>query len=78
MIALLIVSGTFVIFAVVLAVLLDRALQAERARVNELLRLLEAKGAPAEFAAYVHAEQDEPSGTWIFSEDGLIGVEVDD
>lgn len=63
------------------AAALNAALATERARVSELLRLLEARSAPAEFAAYAHHDVSQailPNDTWIFSDDGLIGHKVDD
>lgn len=51
---------------------------AERDRVNDLLRLLEAKAAPAEFAAYVNTGEDEPLPEWLYSEDGLVAVPFDE
>lgn len=54
----------------------DAALLAEQARVTELLRLLESKAAPAEVAAFLTPHAPEPEGTWIFTEDGLVGADV--
>lgn len=47
-------------------------------RVNELLRLLESRAAPAEVAAYLNPPAPEPEGEWIATEDGLIVTLVDD
>ena len=58
---------------------LTTALAAERARVSELLRLLEARAAPAEFAAYANPDVVPPAPeTWVFSDDGLVGRKVED
>lgn len=55
----------------------EAALATERARVNELLRLLEAKAAPAEAAAYVFQPHEEPDfSDRLWSEDGLVYVEA--
>lgn len=51
-------------------------LAAERDRVNDLLTLLEAKAAPAEAAAYLRPVTDAVTGELIYSDDGLISVEV--
>lgn len=54
-------------------------LDAERARVNELLGLLEAKAAPAEYAAVRYAaEPPDDDAEWTFTPDGLIGLRADD
>lgn len=50
-------------------------LRAERDRVNELLRLFQAKVAPAEFAAYMTPHTDVVED-WLFTDDGLVGAEV--
>lgn len=44
------------------------------ARVDDLLTLLEARAAPSEYAGYVHAPDTTPLPTYLFSDDGLIGV----
>jgi hypothetical protein len=53
-------------------------LRAERARVNELFRLLEARAAPSEFAAYIAEPEPPPAERWVFSEDGLVGIRDED
>lgn len=60
------------------ATALSAALSTERARVSELLRLLEARSAPVEYAAFVHQDTPAAPGTWISSADGLIVHKVDD
>lgn len=63
----------------VLTFVYDRLLTSERARVNDLLRLLESKAAPTETVAYLSPAppptEDEPRYLW--SEDGLIGVRTE-
>lgn len=66
------------LFVVLQAVQHRMTLADEKARVNDLLRLLEAKAAPAEVAAYLTPPAPEETGEWIFSDDGLISVRVDD
>lgn len=57
----------------------QQELASERARVNELLSLLESKAAPAEYAAIVqYPEAPEDDSEWVASDDGLIVVKVDD
>lgn len=51
------------------------ALRTERARVAELLDLLSARAAPAEYAAYKAPEPDRTD--WLFTEDGLVSVPVE-
>lgn len=64
---------------VIQGVLLHAALAAERARVNDLLTLLESKAAPAEHAAYVApAAPAGPEPEYLFSEDGLIGIRTEE
>lgn len=46
------------------------------ARVDELLTLLEARAAPSEYAGYISSPPTEPLPTYLFSEDGLIGVPI--
>lgn len=54
-------------------------LNQERARVAELLALLEAKAAPAEYAGYVaQAPDSDPGPVFLFSDDGLIGIPIED
>lgn len=54
-------------------------LKEERARVADLLTLLEAKAAPAEHAAYIAPSgPTPPDETYMFSDDGLIGVRTED
>ena len=57
---------------------LHDALEAEQLRVSELLRLLEAKAAPVEFAAYMDPtpHTPEPEDRRIYSEDGLLVSEA--
>lgn len=53
-------------------------LATERARVNELLGLLESAAAPVQYAATVgYPAPPEDDGEWEFTDDGLIGVRVD-
>lgn len=59
--------------ALVPSVYLLRATVAENRR---LFGLLEAKAAPAEYAAYVAPLVEEPEEDWVFSEDGLVGFPV--
>lgn len=44
------------------------------ARITELLALLEAKAAPAEYAGYIAQAPSEPGPQFLFSDDGLIGI----
>ena len=57
---------------------LHDALEAEQLRVSELLRLLEAKAAPVEYAAYMSNTPlaPEPEDHRIYSEDGLLVSEA--
>lgn len=74
-IALAVIFGA-VVYVIVRAGL--ELLETERARVNELLGLLEAKAAPAEYAAVRYAaEPPDEDRTYLSSDDGLIVVEVD-
>ena len=75
MIAVLILA---VVALAVLALVFDRALSAERARVNDLLTLLESKAAPAEHAAWVAATEPAEPEHWTFTTDGLIGVRTEE
>lgn len=49
-----------------------------RARINELLTLLELRSAPAETTAFLHPLPAPPKQDYLHSEDGLVSVEVDD
>jgi hypothetical protein len=63
----------------VLTFVYDRLLTSERARVNDLLRLLESKAAPAETVAYLSPTPptQEPAERYLCSDDGLIGVRTE-
>lgn len=52
-------------------------LSAETARVTELLALVEAKAAPAEYFAVTAAPAAEPE-EWLWSDDGLVGYRASD
>lgn len=58
----------------------DRRTEHEHARVSELLHLLEARMAPAEFGAYVAPAFYEapPEKTYLYTEDGLAWVDEDE
>lgn len=76
--ALAVVAGFVHVLAVAIFLQAREALAFERARVNELLRLLEAKAAPAEVAAFLDPPAPQPEGEWITSPDGLIVIGVED
>lgn len=48
--------------------------QRSDARITELLTLIEAQRAPAEYAGYVAQAPAEPGPQYLFSDDGLIGI----
>lgn len=56
----------------------QQQLEVERARVNELLGLLEARAVPAEYAAVRYAQEPVDDSEWESSPDGLIVYRVDD
>lgn len=56
---------------------LESSLAQRETQIRELWRILEAKVAPAEFAAYVNRD-DYRSPDWLFSEDGLVRVAAED
>lgn len=74
----IVVALLAVVALVTQGALLHAALAAERARVNDLLTLLESKAAPAEHAAYVAAAPAEPQPEYLFSDDGLIGIRTEE
>jgi hypothetical protein len=76
--ALLVALLTLAGLAVLAVRLVHGLLLSERAHVAELLRLLEARAAPTEYATYVHSPDPAPQESWLFSPDGLVGVREDD
>jgi len=56
--------------------LLFGVLEEERARTRELLTLVEAQKAPAQYAAYIAPKPESP--VWQFDETGLYGDVIDD
>lgn len=56
----------------------QHTIDAERRRTDELLKLLEARSAPAEFAAYVHDTPPVEVPEFLYSDDGLAFVPVSD
>lgn len=56
----------------------EKALAVEQSRVNDLLVLIQAKAAPAEFAAYVTPQAAEAEPGFMWDSSGLIAVPLDD
>lgn len=76
---LLLIGAVLVSPGFVVAIVAGSAERAnERRRTDELLRLLEAKAAPAEVAAYVATAPPAEPEEWIASDDGLVVYRVED
>ena len=74
MTALLIVVVALATLAGACVLALWEAFAEERRRTAELLTLIEAQRAPAEYAGYVAQAPAEPGPQYLFSDDGLIGI----